>query len=105
MQKLTLFYHTVIPFCSSKDEVFSDSKFVYILFHGFKQNLRLVHDMLMFMVVEETQRVIQVTLRFIDVEKTLEDFKDILIFMDVEKTLRVKQAPLRVMVVEETPEV
>jgi len=40
----------------------------------------------MFKVVEETQRIIQVTLRFIFVEETLQDYKDILMFMVVEET-------------------
>ena len=58
-QKLTFFYHIVIPFCLSKDEVFSDSKYVYISFHGFKETLKPIHDVLWIKVVEETLRIIR----------------------------------------------
>jgi hypothetical protein len=101
LQKLTLFYYIVITFCSSKDEVFSDSKSAYISFHAFKETLRLVQDTLWKKVVEETLRIIQVILRFIDVEETLEDYKNILMFMDVEENLRIIQATLKVMGVQE----
>jgi len=87
LQKLTLFYHIVIPFCSSKDEVFSDSKSVYISFHGFKETLRLIQDTLWIKVVEETLGLIQDTLWIKVVEETLGIIQDTLWIKVVEETL------------------